>query len=130
MKLPVALVVSLPVLLSAVFSLSAAAQTACSYVGQKYTCDDASSYQSRIERPGNPLLTTDKFRSPLAGAGRDSALITADNRDKLKNSDLAVITDSKGMQWTGHQIGNQTVYMNGKGAKVTCQTIGSQRACI
>jgi len=126
MKLPVAFVA----LLSAAFSISAAAQTACSYVDQKYACEDASNYQAKIQKPGYPLLTADKFKNPLAGEGRDSAIITADNRGKQKNSELAIITDSKGTQWTGRQVGSQTVYMSGKGAKVTCQTIGSQRACI
>ncbi|HTD05796.1 hypothetical protein [Undibacterium sp.] len=126
MKLPVALLA----LLSAAFSFAASAQTACSYVDQKYACDDASNYQAKMQKPGDPLLTADKFSNPLAGEGRDSAIITADNRGKRNNSELAVITDSKGTQWTGRQVGSQTVYMNGKGAKVTCQTIGSQRACI
>ncbi|GGC68531.1 hypothetical protein [Undibacterium terreum] len=126
MKLPVALVA----LLSAAFSLSASAQTACSYVDQKYTCEDASNYQEKIQKPGNSLLTADKFSNPLIHESRDSAFISADNRSKQKNSDLAIVTDGRGIQWTGRQVGSQTVYMNNKGNKVTCQTIGSQRACI
>ncbi|MES2068848.1 MAG: hypothetical protein V4488_00770 [Pseudomonadota bacterium] len=121
---------TLAVLLSAGFSASAFAQTACSYVDHKYTCEDASSYQAKIQKPGNLLLTADKLSNPLLGSSRDSAIIAADHRGDQKNAEPAVITDSKGTQWTGHQVGSQTVYMSNKGSKVTCQTIGSQRACI
>ncbi|MFZ6647072.1 hypothetical protein ACO0LO_15215 [Undibacterium sp. TJN25] len=126
MKLPVALVALLSV---CSVSATAFAQTACTYVDQKYSCEDAGAYQGKIQKPGSPLLTADKFTNPFATEGRDSAFVTADNR-RQKNTESAVITDAKGMQWTGHQIGSQTVYMSSKGAKVTCQTIGSQRACI